>query len=166
MRKILSRILIAILICISLCGCDILSSPEQNVVIPTPEAIMPKDDNTSTEVKTAESFLSDVNVNQGIADFYQIELSIVNKCGAQIGMLSIIDPISEEQLNLSKIDDRNVLTLTLNWPKNENTIKWALYNSLGELCVELESDLTGMTKSANFEIVGNGDVEDVNITVE
>ena len=81
-------------------------------------------------------------------------------------MLSVIDPTTKEQINLSQIEDGKALTVSMNWPRNETKLKWALYNTNGELCVESESNIEGVTKSVLIDISGNGDADNINVTVE
>lgn len=111
-------------------------------------------------------FTDEVNVDQGIVDILPIDVVILNKCGVTIGMLSVIDPTTKEQINLSQIEDGKALTVSMNWPRNETKLKWALYNTNGELCVESESNIEGVTKSVLIDISGDGDADNINVTVE
>jgi len=94
-----------------------------------------------------------------------VEITIINVSGVDIGMLSIIDPSSKEQLNIAELDDGSSMAISVNWPEEENELKWALYNKNGELCVEGTSDLTGMKKSATIVLGGDGDVTDIDVNV-
>lgn len=99
-------------------------------------------------------------------NYIPIDIIVANRCGVTIGMLSIIEPKTGEQLNLSGIDDGNALSISINWPKQVTKLKWALYNINGELCVESESNIEGVTKSVVIDISGDGDADDINVTIE
>ncbi len=99
------------------------------------------------------------------ADTMPIDIVIINECGVDVGMLSIIDPNTKEQINVSSVADGIALSIKANWPKDENTLHWALYNKKGELCIEASSDITGITEAAIVTISGDGDVEKVDLNV-
>lgn len=99
-------------------------------------------------------------------NYIPIDIIVANRCGVTIGMLSIIEPKSGEQLNLSSIEDGNALAISISWPKDETKLQWALYNTNGELCVESESNIEGVTKSVLIDISGDGDADNINVTVE
>lgn len=95
-----------------------------------------------------------------------IEMTLVNICGVDVGMFSMIDPVTKEQVNVSGIANGESITVGANWPKDETTLQWALYNKDGELCIEASSDITGITESATVVISGDGDVEKVDVDVK
>lgn len=95
-----------------------------------------------------------------------IELTLVNVCGVDVGMFSMIDPATKEQINVASIANNESISVGANWPKDEVKFSWALYNKDGELCIEATSDITGITKSATVIISGDGDVEKVDVNVE
>lgn len=94
-----------------------------------------------------------------------ITITFINMCGTDIGMFSMIDPNTGEQLNLMPLADQETVSIEANWPKDNYDFQWALYNGQGELCIEATSDLTGITSSAILLVSGDGDVENVEVTL-
>ena len=94
-----------------------------------------------------------------------VKFVFVNVSGIDIGMLSIIDPSSKEQMNVAPVDNNSSIEVGANWPKEETKIYWALYNKDGELCIEGNSDITGIKESATIVLSGNGNVTDIDVQV-
>ena len=94
-----------------------------------------------------------------------VKFVFVNVSGIDIGMLSIIDPSSKEQMNVAPIDTNSSIEVGANWPKEETKIYWALYNKDGELCIEGNSDITGIKESATIVLSGDGNVTDIDVQV-
>ncbi len=94
-----------------------------------------------------------------------VEFVFVNVTGIDIGMLSIIDPSSKEQMNVAPIDNNASISVGANWPKDETIINWALYNKDGELCIEGNSDITGIKESATIVLSGDGNVTNIDVQV-
>lgn len=94
-----------------------------------------------------------------------VKFVFVNVSGIDIGMLSIIDPSSKEQMNVAPVDNNSSIEVGANWPKEETKIFWALYNKDGELCIEGNSDITGIKESATIVLSGDGNVTDIDVQV-
>ena len=94
-----------------------------------------------------------------------VKFVFVNVSGIDIGMLSIIDPSSKEQMNVAPVDNNSSIEVGANWPKEETKIYWALYNKDGELCIEGNSDITGIKESATIVLSGDGTVTDIDVQV-
>ena len=94
-----------------------------------------------------------------------VKFVFVNVSGIDIGMLSIIDPSSKEQMNVAPVDNNSSIEVGANWPKEETKIYWALYNKDGELCIEGNSDITGIKESATIVLSGDGNVTDIDVQV-
>lgn len=94
-----------------------------------------------------------------------VKFVFVNVSGIDIGMLSIIDPSSKEQMNVAPVDNNSSIEVGTNWPKEETKIYWALYNKDGELCIEGNSDITGIKESATIVLSGDGNVTDIDVQV-
>ena len=94
-----------------------------------------------------------------------VKFVFVNVSGIDIGMLSIIDPSSKEQMNVTPVDNNSSIEVGANWPKEETKIYWALYNKDGELCIEGNSDITGIKESATIVLSGDGNVTDIDVQV-
>ena len=94
-----------------------------------------------------------------------VKFVFVNVSGIDIGMLSIIDPSSKEQMNVAPVDNNSSIEVGANWPKEETKIYWALYNKDGELCIEGNSDITGIKESATIVLSGDRNVTDIDVQV-
>ena len=94
-----------------------------------------------------------------------VKFVFANVSGIDIGMLSIIDPSSKEQMNVAPVDNNSSIEVGANWPKEETKIYWALYNKDGELCIEGNSDITGIKESATIVLSGDGNVTDIDVQV-
>ena len=94
-----------------------------------------------------------------------VKFVFVNVSGIDIGMLSIIDPSSKEQMNVAPVDNNSSIEVGANWPKEETKIYWALYNKDGELCIEGNSDISGIKESATIVLSGDGNVTDIDVQV-
>ena len=94
-----------------------------------------------------------------------VKFVFVNVSGIDIGMLSIIDPSSKEQMNVAPVDNNSSIEVGANWPKEETKIYWALYNKDGELCIEGNSDITGIKESATIVLSGDENVTDIDVQV-
>ena len=94
-----------------------------------------------------------------------VKFVFVNVSGIDIGMLSIIDPSSKEQMNVAPVDNNSSIEVGANWPKEETKIYWALYNKDGELCIEGNSDIARIKESATIVLSGDGNVTDIDVQV-
>lgn len=95
-----------------------------------------------------------------------ISIQIVNMCGVDIGTFSVIDPANGEQINIDSIANEEIMSIDANWPVDTENFQWALYNQSGELCLEGSTDITGVTSRVLLVFTGDGNVENVESTVE
>ena len=84
-----------------------------------------------------------------------------NECGIDIGMFSVIDPISGEQYNISAIADGQSVSMPVEWPVEITDFQWALYNQNGELCVEATTDISQAESGVTLLLTGDGNLDDV-----
>ena len=96
----------------------------------------------------------------------KVDFSIVNLCGADIGMISTISPYTDEQVDIGYLADGSVLKITMDWPEEVNIFALAVYNVNGELVSASEVDITGVTESVTITLSGEGDLEDVKAEVK
>lgn len=111
-----------------------------------------KVDNTETaaEEKTAEA-----------VETKTITISVLNLSNVQIGMFSVIDPATGEQINLDSLEPGQSVSLDCNWPSDVSQFQWALYNMDGELCIESSTDISEAKKSVALVLSGEDTIEDV-----
>ena len=95
------------------------------------------------------------------AERKSIIITATNECGIDIGMFSVIDPISGEQYNISAIADGQSVSMPVEWPVEITDFQWALYNQNGELCVEATTDISQAVSGVTLLLTGDGNLDDV-----
>lgn len=95
------------------------------------------------------------------AERKSIIVTATNECGIDIGMFSVIDPISGEQYNISAIADGQSVSMPVEWPVEITDFQWALYNQNGELCVEATTDISQAESGVTLLLTGDGNLDDV-----
>lgn len=95
------------------------------------------------------------------AERKSIIITATNECGIDIGMFSVIDPISGEQYNISAITDGQSVSMPVEWPVEITDFQWALYNQNGELCVEATTDISQAESGVTLLLTGDGNLDDV-----
>lgn len=95
------------------------------------------------------------------AERKSIIITATNECGIDIGMFSVIDPISGEQYNISAIADGQSVSMPVEWPVEITDFQWALYNQNGELCVEATTDISQAESGVTLFLTGDGNLDDV-----
>lgn len=95
------------------------------------------------------------------AERKSIIITASNECGIDIGMFSVIDPISGEQYNISAIADGQSVSMPVEWPVEITDFQWALYNQNGELCVEATTDISQAESGVTLLLTGDGNLDDV-----
>ena len=95
------------------------------------------------------------------AERKSIIITATNECGIDIGMFSVIDPISGEQYNISAIADGQSVSMPVEWPVEITDFQWALYNQNGELCVEATTDISQAESGVTLLLTGDGNLDDV-----
>lgn len=108
---------------------------------------------TEEVVESTESF--------EYAERKSIIITATNECGIDIGMFSVIDPISGEQYNISAIADGQSVSMPVEWPVEITDFQWALYNQNGELCVEATTDISQAESGVTLLLTGDGNLDDV-----
>ena len=95
------------------------------------------------------------------AERKSIIITATNECSIDIGMFSVIDPISGEQYNISAIADGQSVSMPVEWPVEITDFQWALYNQNGELCVEATTDISQAESGVTLLLTGDGNLDDV-----
>ena len=118
----------------------------------------------STEAaRTAQAAVEAVESTESseYAERKSIIITATNECGIDIGMFSVIDPISGEQYNISAIADGQSVSMPVEWPVEITDFQWALYNQNGELCVEATTDVSQAESGVTLLLTGDGNLDDV-----
>lgn len=95
------------------------------------------------------------------AETKAITISVLNLSNVQIGMFSVIDPATGEQINLDSLEPGQSVSMDCNWPTDVAQFQWALYNMDGELCIESSTDISQAEKSVALVLSGEDTIEDV-----
>ena len=95
----------------------------------------------------------------------EITFTISNLCGVDIGMISILDPYTAEQMDVGMLRADLSIVITLQWPLENTTFDFAVYNVNGDLVSTSEVDITGVQESVSIVLSGDGDLENVVSTV-
>lgn len=90
-----------------------------------------------------------------------LTITFVNECQVDIGMLSVIDPVTGEQAQVEPIPAGESISLDAAWPVDVDSFHWALYNLDGELYMECETDISVAKTAATITLVGEGEVEEL-----
>ena len=107
----------------------------------------------------------DKSIFKESSDGIPVSLTVLNMTDLDIGMFSLIDPKANEAIQIAPIDSQKYINMDINWPNNENEIRWALYNKDGGLCIEGKSDVTGVKESITIAFSGEGNVTDIKVQV-
>ena len=83
---------------------------------------------TTEAAKTAQAAVEAVESTESseYAERKSIIITATNECGIDIGMFSVIDPISGEQYNISAIADGQSVSMPVEWPVEITDFQWAL----------------------------------------
>ncbi len=95
----------------------------------------------------------------------EITFTISNLCGVDIGMISILDPYTAEQMDVGMLRADLSIVFTLQWPLDNTTFDFAVYNVNGDLVSTSEVDITGVQESVDIVLSGDGDLENVVSTI-
>ena len=115
----------------------------------------------TTEAATNTTEATQQTESTEYADRKSILITATNECGVDIGMFSVIDPISGEQYNISAIEDGQSVSMPVEWPTEITDFQWALYNQNGELCVEATTDISQAENGVTLLLTGDGNLDNV-----
>ena len=141
-----------LMLAVTLSGCLLLGGFKSNST--TTEGPSLSSESSSQAVSVSETATTEI-------DTKSLTLNIVNMSGVDIGMFSVIDPVTGEQANLSSLANEESISIEANWPTSVNEFQWALYNMDGGLCIEGKTNISTAETSATLVLTGDGNVEDV-----
>ena len=95
----------------------------------------------------------------------EITFTISNLCGVDIGMISILDPYTGEQMDVGMLRAGLSMVITIQWPLDNTTFDFAVYNINGDLVSTSEVDITGVKESVSIVLSGDGNLESVSSNV-
>ncbi len=132
---------------------------EADQTVATTEQTTEADQTAATTEQTTEAIQQTESTEY--ADRKSILITATNECGVDIGMFSVIDPISGEQYNISGIEDGQSVSMPVEWPTEITDFQWALYNQNGELCVEATTDISQAENGVTLLLTGDGNLDNV-----
>jgi len=122
---------------------------------------------TDSATENTPSTETDSNVenepssNDSASNTKQLTISVFNMCGADFGMFSVIDPATNEQINLNAVGHEESLSFEAAWPIEITEFQWAIYNQNGELYMEGKTDITAANTDVALLFTGDGAVDSV-----
>lgn len=159
-KKILALLVgYTLLTTMALSGCT--NGQSQN----TPESVaesseeVPAPSESESQEVSSEAEVPDESVAQTQA----LTLTVMNLSNVSIGMFSVIDPATGEQINLDGMEPGESISMECNWPVDTQNFQWALYNLNGELCTDASTDITSAKESAVLVLTGDNNIDDVKV---
>lgn len=145
-------------------GCNqenakLVPSVPQNIV-ETKES--PTESISETEETKTEN--EPVTIEETSESMLSLTITIENQCGADIGMFSVIDPVTKEQVNVEGITNGDSLSIQANWPSSISDFQWAIYNKNGDLYTEATTDISQANESVIITLQGDGSIDTINTT--
>ncbi len=174
-KKLFSTVMLLTLMAVSLTACDkkepvssdilpegpIVSSTVTSVSTATSASV-----SASVETSTSEDVSAEPEI-QAPEDAVSFEVVIINQCKADIGMVSVINPFDESQMDIGELPDGGVLNLSYtDWPKDVTAFDVAFYNKAGKMVSSSSIDITGVTKRVTISLSGDKNIDKVKGTVE
>ena len=148
-----------------LIGCgkntETIPSVESEPVTVVTEAPAPTNTPAPTEAPTPDSS----SATEDVA-LKSITITVYNFSNVDIGMFSVIDPVTGEQINLDSMAPGESISLESNWPEDTEEFQWALYNKAGELCISAATNISEAESAAHIAFSGDGNITDVETVFE
>lgn len=177
--KYILSLLTATLVCSSLLvGCNqetnetVLTVEEIPIEMPSPETVS-EPESSAAEVATTEDAqtiteneTTEVPQESVVINTVPITFTIINDCGADIGMFSVIDPVTGEQINVGAIMNEEMLSLESDWPIGITDFQWAVYNMNGELYSEATTDISQAITTVTITLQGEGSIDAINTSFQ
>lgn len=93
----------------------------------------------------------------------KLKIIFTNDLNVEIGMISLIDPITDEQVNVSGLLDGEYIAIDSYIPKDTKELKWAVYNTNGDLYCESTTDLEKANESVWMILCGDGELKKIDV---
>lgn len=119
---------------------------------------------TSSETSGSEG--TGTSASSEVIATIPVKFVICNFCGVDIGMISTLDPLSKEQIDLGSLNAGTAMILNLEWPADATQFDMAVYNMAGELVSVSNIDITGVTSSVTITLSGDNNLESVETNIE
>ena len=168
-KKRLGILILISALSISLVGCTKKPASTSGTFFPEELPLVTSTSNTTeTSVSTGTEVSVSFEDNTGEkAETVDFKLLVVNECNADIGMVSIIDPVGHEQMDLGSLANGSLLSMDFtSWPLEETKLAIAFYSKAGKLVSSSEVDLNGVTKQVSVFLSGDGNIEKIKCEVK
>ena len=134
----------------------------------TPETAPDISETDATELPPASTEVEEIESTQEFTEINTVPITftIINTCGADIGMFSVIDPVTAEQVNVGAILNEEMLSLESDWPIGVTDFQWAVYNMNGELYSEATTDISQAITTVIITLQGEGSIDKINTSFQ
>ena len=174
-KKLFSTVMLLTLMAVSLTACD-KKEPVSSDILPEGPIVSSTATSVSTETSASVSASVETSTSEDVSaepeiqapeDAVSFEVVIINQCKADIGMVSVINPFDESQMDIGELPDGGVLNLSYtDWPKDVTAFDVAFYNKAGKMVSSSSIDITGVTKRVTISLSGDKSIDKVKGTVE
>ena len=100
------------------------------------------------------------------SDHKSISIGFINNLSTDIGMISVIDPTTDEQFNIDGIADGEMITVSSSMPNEVTNLEWAIYNKNGDLYSSSSTDISDANESVYIILCGDGALDDVKVVFD
>ena len=175
-KKLFSTVMLLTLLAISLTACD-KKEPVSSEILPEGPIVSSTVTSVSASTETSVSVSSETSISEDVSaepatqapaeDVVSFDVYIVNQCKADIGMVSVINPYDESQMDIGELPDGGVLNMSYkDWPKDVTSFDIAFYNKAGKLVSSSSIDITGVTERVTINLSGEKNIDKVEGKVE
>ena len=179
-KKLFSTVLLLTLMAVSLAACD-KKEPVSSEILPERPIVSSTETSVSVSSETSVSVSASVSVEPPVSedvsaepeppvpaeDVISFDVMIINQCKADIGIVSVINPYDESQMDIGALPDGGVPNLSYtDWPKDVTSFDVAFYNKAGKMVSSSSIDITGVTERVTISLSGDKNIDKVEGTVE
>lgn len=171
-QKYIPILLATGILCSSLLiGCK-QSTPDSSEISTTtesvPETTIETEPESTYEETSYEELSTETATEDGTEnpDLKSITITVINSSDINVGMFSVIDPVTYEQINVGSLESGTMISLESNWPADTAQFQWALYNEAGELCIDASTDISNVNSAVALNLTGEGTIDDVEVISE
>ena len=171
-KKLFGTVIFLTVMAVSFTACD-KKEPESSVtpfisegpLVISTETSVSASASTETSASVSEPVSAEPSVSEDNPETpvgIEFQVSIINMCKADIGMVSILDPYEGNQHEIGALADGEVLTFSFNgWPEEVTDFDIAFYNKAGKLVSSSTVDISGVKSSVKIVLSGEGNIEKV-----
>lgn len=148
---------VLVITCLSLYGCTPSQSTEETAKTGILEIEPIPTDEESSESASIETS------SEADTDTKAINVTVANLSKVDVGMLSVLDPITGEQANVDGIASEGSLAFQCKCPITTKELQWAVYDDAGDLLLESATDLSDCKGTISILLSGEETIDDVDV---